>query len=140
MPEEERCRLLQRQSSARFTMTIHRSLPHGNVAAVLGTMRNIGLDQFVGARACRERSLVMAMIADRIISPGSKLSCSGGMHSDTAQNTLGEELQRGEVDVHELYDAMDWLLERQTRIENKLAKWTGPNEFRNCHRKASDRW
>jgi len=104
------------------TMTIHRSLPHGNVAAVLGTMRNIGLDQFIAARPCRERSLVMAMIADRIISPGSKLSCSGGMHPDKAQNTLGEELQLGEVDVHELYDAMDWLLERQTRIENKLAK------------------
>ena len=64
----------------------------------------------------------MAMIADRIISPGSKLSCSGGMHPDKAQNTLGEELQLGEVDVYELYDAMDWLLERQTRIGNKLAK------------------
>ena len=49
------------------TMTIHRSLPHGNVAAVLGTMRNIGLDQFIAARPCRERSLVMAMIADAII-------------------------------------------------------------------------
>lgn len=104
------------------TMTIHRSLPHGNVAAVLGTVRNIGLDQFIAARPCRERSLVMAMIADRIISPGSKLSCSAGMHPDTAQNTLAEELQLGEADVHELYDAMDWLLERQIRIENKLAK------------------
>ena len=71
------------------TMSIYRSLPHGNVAAVLGTMRNIGLDQFIGARPCRERSLVMAMIADRIISPGAKLSCSGGMHPDKSQNTLG---------------------------------------------------
>ena len=72
------------------TMKIGRSLPHGNVAAVLGTMRNIGLDQFIAARPCRERSLVMAMIADRIISPGSKLSCSTGMHPDTAQNTLAK--------------------------------------------------
>lgn len=104
------------------TMKIHRSIPHGNVAAVLGTMRNIGLDQFIAARPCRERSLVMAMIADRIISPGSKLSCATGMHPETVQNTLAQELQLGEVDVHELYDAMDWLLERQTRIENKLAK------------------
>ncbi len=104
------------------TMTIERSLPHGNVAAVLGTLRNIGLDQVIGARPSRERSLVMAMIVDRMISPGSKLSCSTGMHPDTAQNTLAEELQLGEVEVHELYDAMDWLLERQTRIENKLAK------------------
>lgn len=104
------------------TMQIERSLPHGNVAAVLGTLRNIGLDQMIGARPSRERSLVIAMIVDRIISPGSKLSCSAGMHPDTAQNTLAEELQLGEVDVHELYDAMDWVLERQTRIENKLAK------------------
>lgn len=104
------------------TMEIHRSLPHGNVAAVLGTIKNIGLDQFIAARPCRERSLVMAMIADRIISPGSKLSCSTGMNPATAQNTLAQELHLGEVDVHELYDAMDWLLERQTRIENKLAK------------------
>jgi transposase len=104
------------------TMSITRSLPHGNVAAVLGTIRNIGLDQFIAARPSRERSLVMAMIADRIISPGSKLSCAAGMHADTAQNTLAEELQLGEVDVHELYAAMDWVLERQTRIENKLAK------------------
>ena len=64
----------------------------------------------------------MAMIVDRVISPGSKLSCSRGMHPETAQNTLAEELRLGEVEVHELYAAMDWLLERQTRIENKLAK------------------
>ncbi len=64
----------------------------------------------------------MAMIADRIISPGSKLSCSTGMKPATTQNTLAQELQLGEVEVHELYDAMDWLLDRQTRIENKLAK------------------
>ena len=64
----------------------------------------------------------MAMIADRILSPGSKLSCSAGMHPETSRNTLAEELQLGEVDVHELYNAMDWLLERQVRIENKLAK------------------
>ena len=104
------------------TMKTHRSLPHGNVAAVLVTMRNIGLDQFIAATSCRERSVVMAMFADRIITPGSKLSCSISMHPDTAQNTLAQELQLGEVDVHELYDAMDWLLERQTRIENKLSK------------------
>jgi len=103
-------------------MEIHRSIPHGNIAAVLGTMRNIGLDQFIAARPCRERSLVMAMIADRIISPGSKLSCATGLNPEAVQNTLAQELQLDEVDVHELYDAMGWLLERQTRIENKLAK------------------
>lgn len=98
------------------------SLPHGNVAAVLGTVRNIGLDRLISSTRSRERDLVLAMIVDRIISPGSKLSCSVGLNAETAQNTLPEELQLGEADVHELYSAMDWLLCRQKRIENKLAK------------------
>jgi transposase len=101
---------------------ITRSLPHGNVAAVLGTARQLGLERLISATPSRERSLVMAMIVDRLISPGSKLSCSAGLQSQTAQNTLGEELNLGDVDVHELYSAMDWLLARQKRIENKLAK------------------
>ena len=101
---------------------IVRSLPHGNVAAVLGTAKNIGLDRLLLSRPCRERQLVMAMIVDRILSPGSKLSCIKGLQEETAQNTLAEELRLGDVDVHELYAAMDWLLARQTRIENKLAK------------------
>ena len=101
---------------------IVRSLPHGNVAAVLGTALNIGLDTLLVSRRCRDRQLVMAMIVDRILSPGSKLSCIKGLQAETAQNTLAEELRLGEVDVHELYAAMDWLLARQARIENKLAK------------------
>lgn len=101
---------------------ITRSLPHGNVAAVLGMAKQLGLERMISATPSRERSLVMAMIADRLISPGSKLSCSAGLQQQTAQNTLGEELRLGDVDVHELYDAMDWLLARQKRIENKLAK------------------
>ena len=101
---------------------IERTLPHGNVAAVLGTMKKLGVDKLLAHRSCRERQLVLAMIADRILSPGSKLSCSNGMCAATAQNTLAEELGLGDVDVHELYDAMDWLLKAQPRIESKLAK------------------
>jgi len=66
--------------------------------------------------------LILALIVSRLISPGSKLSTCAGLGTETAQNTLREELQLGKVDVHELYAAMDWLLERQTRIEGKLAK------------------
>lgn len=91
-------------------MTILRSLPHGNVDAVLTTLRTIGLEQIIASRPCRERDLVIAMIADRVISPGSKLSCSRGRNEETAQNTLADELSLGDVDVHELYKAMDWLL------------------------------
>jgi transposase len=101
---------------------IVRTLPHGNVQAVLGTARDVGLERLVSSTPSRERSLVMAMIVDRIISPGSKLSCANGLSEQTAQNTLAEELKLGDVDVHELYDAMDWLLQRQKRIEKKLAK------------------
>ncbi len=101
---------------------VARSLPHGHVAAVLGTARRIKLDQLLASRPCRERDLVLAMIVDRIISPGSKLSCAGGLATGTAQTTLAQELGLGDVDVHELYDALDWLLARQKRIENKLAK------------------
>ena len=101
---------------------IVRSLPHGNVAAVLGTARNIGLDTLLVSRPCRERQLVMAMIVDRILSPGSKLSCIKGLQEETAQNTLADELRLGKVDVHELYKAMDWLLKKQNTIEKKLAK------------------
>jgi transposase len=119
-----RQRLAQNEPLSGFgeKMSILRSLPHGNVNAVLTMMRNIGMEQLLASRPCRERDLVIAMIADRVISPGSKLSCSRGMNDETAQNTLAEELGLDDVDIHELYKAMDWLLERQNRIENKLAK------------------
>ena len=101
---------------------IVRSLPHGNVAAVLQTARNIGLDQLLASRPCRERDLILALVVSRVISPRSKLSACAHLQAETAKSTLGEELKLGEVDVHELYAAMDWLLARQKRIENKLAK------------------
>lgn len=110
------------ESAPSGTFEIVRSLPHGNVAAILRTARNIGLEKLIASRSCRERDLILALIVSRLISPGSKLSTCAGLGTETAQNTLREELQLGKVDVHELYAAMDWLLERQTRIEGKLAK------------------
>ena len=101
---------------------IVRSLPHGNVMAALQTAKTLGLDNFIASRRCRERDLIMALIVERILSPRSKLSTNAALQEETAKHTLAEELELGEVDVHQLYDAMDWLLERQTRIENKLAK------------------
>ena len=101
---------------------IVRSLPHGNVVAVLQTAKNIGLEQLLASRPCRERDLILGLVVSRIISAGSKLSTCAGLQAETAQSTLAEELKLGKVDVHELYSAMDWLLARQKRIENKLAK------------------
>jgi hypothetical protein len=101
---------------------IVRSLPHGNVVAVLQTAKNIGLDQLLASRPCRERDLILALVVSRVISPRSKLSACAGLKAETAKSTLAEELKLGHVEVHELYAAMDWLLARQQRIENKLAK------------------
>ena len=101
---------------------IVRSLPHGHVAAILGTLRKIGLDRLIASTRCREAQLVTAMIVLRIIAPGSKLANLIGMQPETAEHTLADELQLGDIQTPELYKAMDWLLARQKRIEKKLAK------------------
>jgi hypothetical protein len=97
---------------------ITRSLPHGHVAAVLGVLRDLDLERLLGRERCRERDLVVAMIVQRVIAPGSKLSATRRF----AQSTLSEELGLGEVNEPELLAAMDWLLERQDRIEKTLAR------------------
>jgi len=99
-------------------LQIERSLPHGHVAAVLGVLRDLDLERLLGRERCRERDLVVAMIVQRVIAPGSKLSATRRF----GQSTLGEELDLGEVKEAELLAAMDWLLERQERIEKTLAR------------------
>jgi len=101
---------------------IVRSLPHGNVVAVLHVLRELGLENIIASRRSRERDLVLAMIVSRVIAPGSKLSASNALQAETAKSTLAEELGLEHVEPDELYQAMDWLLRRQNRIENKLAK------------------
>jgi transposase len=101
---------------------ITRSLPHGHVTAVLQTAKQLGLESLLASRSCRERDLVMALIVARVLSPRSKLSTTSALKAETAKHTLAEELELGDVEVHQLYAAMDWLAVRQTRIENKLAK------------------
>ena len=97
---------------------IKRSLPHGHVAAVLGVLRDLDLERLLGRDRCRERDLVVAMICQRLIGPGSKLSATRRF----AQTTLADELSLGEVKEAELLAAMDWLVERQDRIERTLAR------------------
>jgi hypothetical protein len=103
---------------------IERSLPHGHVAAILGVLRGLDLERLLGRERCRERDLVVAMICQRLIAPGSKLSATRRF----AQTTLGDELSLGEVKEAELLAAMDWLLERQDRIERTLARRHLPGE------------
>ena len=103
-------------------ITIKRSLPHGHVAAVLGTLRRIGLDRLLGPAGNRCRDLVIAMIVTRLIAPLSKLATAKALDPMTAASSLGSVLGLGEVDEDELYTALDWLLERQPQIEAALAK------------------
>jgi transposase len=101
---------------------ISRSLPHGHVAAVLGSLRKLKLDSILDPHPCRNRDLVIAMIVARVLTPTSKLATARGLHSDTLNSSLGELLDLDSADETELYDAMDWLLPRQERIERELAK------------------
>jgi len=96
---------------------IERSIPHGHVEAVLGTIKKLGLDRFLASTRCRERDLVVAMIAERLIHPCSKLATTRLWH----MTTLAEDLGVSDADEDDLYEAMDWLLARQQRIEKKLA-------------------
>ena len=101
---------------------IARSLPHGHVAAVLGCLRNLHLDSILDPVSSRSRDLVVAMIAARILDPASKLATARGLHADTLNSSLGDLLHLDAADEVELYHAMDWLLPRQPRIEQELAK------------------
>jgi len=97
---------------------IRRSLPHGGVVAVLGTLRALGLEKLIDRRPSRERDLVMAMISARLLAPGSKLATTRRWSQSTLADTLGVS----DASEDELYGAMDWLLARQERIEAGLAK------------------
>ena len=99
-----------------------RSLPHGHVAAVVGTMRSSGLTALLGSRRSRTRDLQEALIAHRLISPGSKLSLSRALSPETATSTLGEVLGVAGATEDELYGATDALLARQKTLEASLAQ------------------
>ena len=97
---------------------IERSLPHGHVETILKTIRRLKLPALIHPRPSRERDLVLAMIIQRLLQPASKLATTRLWHT----TTLASELSLEEADEDDLYEAMDWLLQRQGRIEKKLAK------------------
>jgi hypothetical protein len=88
-------------------ITIIRSLPHGHVAAALGTVRKIGLDRLPGPDGNRCRDLVLALVVSRLLDPGSKLAAARALSPDTASSSLGEQLGLGMVDEDELYTAVE---------------------------------
>jgi hypothetical protein len=100
---------------------ITRSLPHGHVAAVLGTLRDLGLEELIDPAPSRHRDLVTAMTVAQVIAPGSKLAIARGLRDATAASSLGEVLGLGSCDEDDLYAAMDWLQARQEQIQDALA-------------------
>jgi hypothetical protein len=109
-------------ANGQAAITILRALPHGHVAAALGTARKIGLDRLIGPAGNRCRDLVLALVISRILDPGSKLAAARALSPQTAASSLGAELGLGPVDEEELYGALDWLAVRQAAIETALAK------------------
>src|SRR5438477_4820262 len=102
---------------------IRRALPHGHAAAVLGTIRAIGLDRLLGKPIDKRLvPLAIALIASRLISPASKLATARELAADTAGSSLGRLLELGAVEESELYRALDWLGARQAAIETALAR------------------
>jgi transposase len=98
--------------------SIERSLPAGHVNAALAIARRLELARLIDRQPSRERDLVMAMVCQRAIAPASKL----GTVRALGQSTLADELGVADADEDDLYAAMDWLLERQARIEDRLAR------------------
>jgi hypothetical protein len=103
--------------NAQDAFEIERSLPAGHVNAALAMARRLELSKLLDRSSSRERDLCLAMIVGRVICPGSKL----GMVRALGQSTLASELGVDGADEDDLYEAMDWLLERQQRIEDRLA-------------------
>jgi hypothetical protein len=102
---------------------IRRALPHGHAAAVLGTIRAIGLDRLLGKPSDKRLvPLAIALIASRLVSPASKLATARELAADTAASSLGRLLGLGAVDEAALYRALDWLGARQGAIETALAR------------------
>jgi hypothetical protein len=108
-----------RELSEAFDIT--RSLPHGHVAAVLGSARRLGIEELIDSAPSRRRDLVVAMLVAAVIEPGSKLAFARGLRAETATSSLGEVLGVASCDEDDLYAAMDWALEHKQDIENALA-------------------
>src|SRR3954453_12501332 len=103
---------------AEAAFAIERSLPAGHVQAALVMARRLELARLLERAPSRERDLCMAMICQQALRPGSKLATARAL----SQSTLGSELGVQDADEDELYRALDWLLERQARIEDRLAR------------------
>ena len=102
-------------------LKVKRSLPHGHVAAILGTIKNIGLEPIIESENSKRNAIIKSLIAARIIDPKSKLATSRGLRKETANSSLSKILNLEKVTEDDLYEALDWLGDSQEAIEEKLA-------------------
>lgn len=109
-------------ASAEEVFTVERSLPHGHVAAVLGSARGCGAAHWFGSAPKELQPLLLAMLVARVIAPASKLATHRLLHDDTANSSLGRVLGVGQCSAEDLYTALDWLHEAQPLIERRLAR------------------
>src|SRR5258708_31793721 len=100
---------------------ITRSLPHGHVAAVLGTARQLGLEELIDPEPSRQRDLVTAMAVAQVIAPDSKLAIARGLRDQTAASSLGDVLGAGGGAADALYPAIGYLPAPQYKIQHGLA-------------------
>ena len=107
----------ERLVAAEDAFAVERSVPHGHVEIILALVRRLGLERVIAPKRCPERDRVLAMVVERLLRPASKLATTRLWHA----TTLAGELGVGDADEDDLYDAMDWLLGRQARIERRLA-------------------
>lgn len=125
LPEEiiDNMKLVLKGASVSMTEAIPdnfeviRSLPHGHVMVIVEMVKKLGLDKIIGESPSRIRNLVVAMIIARIINPKSKLATVREFNRETCSNSLGEILNLEKADEDELYDALDWLLDKQEKLK-----------------------
>jgi len=108
--------------SAEEALEIKRALPHGHVLAALSIIRDLGLERLLDRAPSRERSLALALIALRVVAPSSKLAAVRALSEETATTSLGHELGLGVIKEAEIYAALDWLGERQAKVERALTR------------------
>jgi hypothetical protein len=108
--------------SAQEVFTVERSLPHGHVAAVLGSARDCGASSWFASAPKESQGVLLAMLVARVIAPASKLATHRLLHDDTASSSLGRVLGVGQCSADDLYKALDWLHEAQPAIERRLAR------------------
>ena len=119
--ETIRKRLKEGKPISEEGFSIIRSLPHGHVEAILQTIKRIGLDNIIGSKRSKSRDIILGLIIQRLIRPDSKLGSLRNFKDSTATNSVGSELELDSLTRSQLYTALDWLEQRQKRIEKKLA-------------------